>query len=69
MPWGWVCDIKEYEPHIKQSQNLEFKNSSLLSKESLNEISWESIYRDKWAEQSWQLLKDNCLKAQEVTVP
>lgn len=39
-----------------------------LFKEVLNEIPWETVLRDKGAEQKWQLLKDAFLKAQELSV-
>jgi len=40
-----------------------------LFKKLLDEISWEAVLRDKGVEESWLLIKDVFLKAQELSCP
>lgn len=40
-----------------------------LLKELVNEIPWETVLRDREADQSWQLFKATFLGAQELSIP
>lgn len=46
------CDLEEYEPGKKWSQDFEFKENFWLFKELLNEPPWETVFIDKGAEQA-----------------
>ena len=49
---------------------LNFGRASFgLFKELLDEISWETVLRDKEVEESWLLFKDAFLRAQELSIP
>jgi len=48
---------------------LNFGRASFgLFKELLDEISWETVLRDKEVEESWLLFKDAFLRAQELSI-
>jgi len=40
-----------------------------LFKELVNRIPWETVIKDRWAEQSWQIFKDAFHRTQELSVP
>ncbi|KFZ52138.1 hypothetical protein N321_14184, partial [Antrostomus carolinensis] len=49
---------------------LNFRKTNLqLFKELVNRITWEMALKDKAAEQSWQIFKDVCHRAQELLMP
>jgi len=46
-----------------------WKANFQLFKEFISKTPWETVLRDKGAEQSWQIFKDTFHKAQELSIP
>ncbi|GAB0203805.1 hypothetical protein GRJ2_002846100 [Grus japonensis] len=51
-------------------RTLNFRKAKFqLFKELVNRTPWETVLRDKGAEQSWQIFKDTFHRAQELSIP
>jgi len=44
-------------------------SASIYKYQLLEVISWETVFRDKGKEQSWQHFKNMFLRAQELSIP
>ena len=53
-----------------RARTLDFRRANFqLFKELVDEPPWETVLRDKGAEQTWQLFKDIFLRAHELFLP